>query len=375
MPLSPGIKVTLVGAAANLFLSAIKFVGGWLGLSTAMIADALHSLSDLVTDFVVLTSHKIGMMPADDDHPYGHGRAETIGATLVGSMIIVAAIGIGLEAWEVIESGSEHIPTWLAAAAAIVSILVNEGLFQYTVKVGEETNSPSVVANAWHHRSDALSSVAALAGISGALLGYPILDPVAGIVVALMILKFGFEIFVGGFRDLMDTGLSEKKIRRIQDVIDGIPEVVRYHDLRTRRVGGEIMMDVHIQVDHDLTVTEGHTIAERVRRNLIKEFDNLQDVLVHVDAEADDAIEPIFPATREDLKNIVDPLLEPESDWLEKTGMRVHHIKGKTIVDLFLRVKNTASLEQAQSQLDDIKTSLIEAQEIDAVNVYLDMNE
>ncbi len=374
MPLSPGIKVTLVGAAANLFLSAIKFAGGWLGMSTALIADAVHSLSDLVTDFVVLAAHKIGMIPADDDHPYGHGRAETLGATLVGILIILAAVGIGLEAWDVMQSGSDRIPTWVAAAAAVVSILVKEGLFHYTVRVGEKTGSPSVVANAWHHRSDAISSVAALVGIGGALMGYPILDPLAGIVVALLILKVGIEIFLGGFRDLMDTGLSEEKIRRIQEVIDGIPEVIRYHDLRTRRVGGEIMMDVHIQVDHDLTVTEGHTIAERVRRNLIKNFSKIQDVLVHVDAEPDDAVQTVFPATREDLKSSIDAGLEPENGWLEKTGMRVHHIKGKTIVDLYVRVDNLLDPQELKSRFDRIKERLKESDKIDTVKFYLDVN-
>lgn len=186
---NPGVRIIAIGALANLVLAALKIAGGIFGRSTAMLADGIHSLSDLLTDVVVLFTHKIGQLPADENHPYGHGRAETIGATLVGAVIIIAGFGLAYESWKIISTGAFRTPLISAAVAAVFSIIINEVLFRYTRTVGEETNSPSIVANAWHHRSDAISSVAALVGIGGAMAGYPIMDPIAAILVSIMILK------------------------------------------------------------------------------------------------------------------------------------------------------------------------------------------
>jgi cation diffusion facilitator family transporter len=372
--ISPGIKATLVGAFANLLLSVVKFIGGVAGHSTALVADALHSLSDLLTDAIVLATHKIGQIPADSNHPYGHGRAETIGATIVGGVIILAGIWIGYDVWQVIASGSKLIPTWLAASAALFSILVNEGIFHYTRRVGEKTNSPAIIANAWHHRSDAISSVAALIGILGAHFGYSIMDPLAGGIVALMIIKVGYEILADGLRDLMDTGLSEDQTREIQKLIDDIPEVIKYHDLRTRTLGGEVFMDVHILVDTDLTVTEGHAAAERVRRSLINAFDRVQDVLVHVDGEEDHKLLQIYPSTRADLKKIVDPMIQDADVTLKRTGMRVHHLKGTTLIEIHLKVDPSKSMNEINPVLKDLKARLKSSPEIDDVRIFVDVN-
>jgi cation diffusion facilitator family transporter len=372
--ISPGIKATLIGAFANLMLSVVKFIGGVMGNSTALVADALHSLSDLLTDAIVLATHQIGLIPADSNHPYGHGRAENIGSTIVGGVIILAGIWIGYDVWQVIAGGSKLIPTWLAAGAAIFSILVNEGIFHYTRVVGEKTNSPAIIANAWHHRSDAISSVAALIGILGAHYGYPIMDPLAGGVVALMILKVGYDILTDGLRDLMDTGLSEDQTREIQKIIDDIPEVIKYHDLRSRTLGGEIFMDVHILVDTDLTVTEGHAAAEQVRRNLINAFDRVQDVLVHVDGEEDHKLLQIYPSTRADLKKIVDPIIKQADVTLKRTGMRVHHLKGTTLIEIHLQVDPSKSMNEIKPVLKDLKARLKSSPEIDDVRIFLDIN-
>ncbi|MCZ6513786.1 MAG: cation diffusion facilitator family transporter, partial [Nitrospinae bacterium] len=206
-----GVKVIAVGAAANLVLAVLKIAGGIVGRSTAMVADGIHSLSDLLTDGVVLFAHKIGQLPADKNHPYGHGRAETLGATLVGAVIMVAGLGLAYGSWEIIATDAFRTPTWPALVAAVISIAVKEILFRYTRAAGEITKSPSLVANAWHHRSDAFSSIAALVGIGGAMAGYPIMDPVAAIVVSVMILKVGYNIAFRGLSDLMDTALSEEK--------------------------------------------------------------------------------------------------------------------------------------------------------------------
>ncbi|UCD11181.1 MAG: cation transporter [Nitrospinaceae bacterium] len=368
--MNDGVKATLIGAGANLVLSLVKFIGGLIGNSTALIADAVHSLSDLITDGVVLLTHQVGRMPADPEHPYGHGRAETIGETIVGAVIIAAGAGIAYEVWAIIQAGTERVPGILAAAGAGVSILVNEALYRYQLAIGEKAASPSLVANAWHHRTDAISSIAALAGIVGAMLGYPVLDPIAGGLVALMIVKVGIDITRGGVKDLMDTAVEEEKTAEFQKILEGIPEVIRHHDLRTRKIGGEIFMDVHILVDPDLTVTEGHKIAELVRRQMINTFAGVQDVLVHVDGEDDSVVEPLYPVTRQELKERILPILKDEE--LKMIGLRVHHMRGRNIVDIFLRTGGKISLAETESRFKALKKRLAKLPGIDHVRLYLD---
>lgn len=374
-PISPGIKATLIGVSANLTLVVVKFIGGAVGHSAALVADALHSLSDLLTDAIVLATHKIGQLPADSNHPYGHGRAETIGSTIVGSVIILAGIWIGYDVWRIVQSGTQLVPTWLAAGAAAFSIAVNEALFHYTHSVGKRIKSPVVIANAWHHRSDAISSAAALTGILGAHYGYPIMDPLAGAVVALMILKTGYTILSDGLRDLMDSGLNEEQTQEIQKIIDGVPEVIKYHNLRTRTLGGEIFMDVHILVDVDLTVTEGHAAAERVRRKLIDVLDRVRDVLVHVDGEEDHKLLPLYTITRKDLEKIADPEIAAARIKLKRTRMRVHHLKGTNVMELYLRVDSKKTIDEINSSLEPIKRRLKSAPEIDDVRIFVDLNQ
>jgi len=371
-PVNPGLKVTLVGAAANLLLSIIKLLGGIFGNSTAMIADAAHSLSDLLTDAVVLFTHKIGRMPKDEGHPYGHGRAESIGAVMVGAIIIFAGIGLGYETFQIVASGQFRIPGWIAALSAVLSIVINEGIFRYTLKVGEKIHSPSIIANAWHHRSDAISSIAALIGIVAGFSGYPIMDPVAGAIVGLMIIRVGYVIVAEGISDLMDSALSEDKTEDTRRAIDEIQEVSEFHDLRTRRMGGKVFMDVHILVDPDLTVTEGHKIAESVRHKLIQTMDNIEDVLVHVDAEDDTEEKPIYKANREELHSIIDPILLSIDEALVKTRLQVHYAKGQTIVDLFVKRKDGKPL--SENLIQELSSRLEGLAKVDRVRIYIDVN-
>jgi cation diffusion facilitator family transporter len=372
--MTPGIKAIIIGAVANLLLSIFKFAGGILGNSVALVADAIHSLSDLVTDVIVLFTHRIGQMPQDEDHPYGHGRAETIGAAVIGLIIIATGIGVIHETWQSINEGSEKIPGLLAATAAVISIIINEGLFHYTRRVGEATQSPSLIANAWHHRSDAISSIAALIGIIGAGQGFPFMDPLAGAIVGGMIVKVGIDITRQGVRDLMDTALSEEHTQKIHAILKEIPEVLHFHDLRSRVIGGEFLIDVHILVDPEMTVTEGHRVAEIARRNLIKAFDNIQDVLVHVDGESDADVEAIYPITRKELIEIARPLIsELEGDILHPE-IRVHHIKGKNILDVFIKIGPKQNMEDSRDLVANIKSKLETAPQIDQARVFLDLN-
>jgi cation diffusion facilitator family transporter len=371
---NPGVRVILVGALANLLLAALKIAGGILGRSTAMVADGIHSLSDLLTDGVVLFTHKIGQLPADENHPYGHGRAETIGATLVGAVIIVAGIGLAYESWNIIATDAFRTPLIPAALAALVSIIINEVLFRYTRTAGEKANSPSLVANAWHHRSDAISSVAALIGIGGAMAGYPIMDPIAAMVVSVMIAKVGYDIAFSGLSDLMDTALSEKETRRIEKMINSLPGVIHTHNLRTRRIGGDVLMDVHILVDHEASVTEGHHIAESVRRELIRAMDNVQDVLVHVDTEDDAAFESIYWANRRYLEKQVDPMIATMKDIQERTHLRAHYHGGKTTLEVFIKIREGLNPDESRSVISELKEHLQTIEHVHEVRVFIDTN-
>ncbi len=369
-----GIRAIIVGAIANLLLSIFKFAGGILGNSVALVADAIHSLSDLVTDVIVLFTHRIGKMPQDKDHPYGHGRAETIGATIIGLFIIATGIGVIHEVWQSINEGFGKTPGLLAVIAATLSILINEGLYHYTLRVGKTTQSPSLVANAWHHRTDAISSAAALIGIIGAKQGFPFMDPLAGVVVGCMIVKVGIDITRQGVRDLMDTALSDEHTQKIHTILSEIPEVLHFHDLRSRAIGGEFLIDVHILVDPEMTVTEGHRVAEIARRNLIKTFDNIQDVLVHVDGESDAEVEAIYPITRKELIKIARPLISELDGSISQPEIRVHHIKGKNIVDVFIRVDSKRNMESSRTLVANIKSKLETAPQINQARVFLDLN-
>ncbi len=371
---NPGVRIIVIGALANLLLAALKIMGGILGRSTAMLADGIHSLSDLLTDVVVLFTHKIGKLPADENHPYGHGRAETIGATLVGAMIITAGFGLAYESWRIINTEAFRIPLIPAAMAAVLSIIINEILFRYTRTVGEETNSPSLVANAWHHRSDAISSVAALVGIVGAIAGYPIMDPIAAIVVAILIVKVGYDIAFKGLRDLMDTALNETETRRIETMINNLPGVVETHNLRTRRIGGEVLMDVHILVDHEASVTEGHHIAENVRRELIRAMGNIQDVLVHVDTEDDASFETIYWANRFYIEKQVDTIIDSMKDIKERTHLRAHYHNGKTTLEVFVRMREGIDANEANSVAEELREYLEAIEHVHEVRVFIDNN-
>ncbi len=372
--MTSGIKAIIVGAIANLLLSIFKFAGGILGNSVALVADAIHSLSDLVTDIIVLFTHQIGKMPQDEDHPYGHGRAETIGATVIGLFIIATGIGVIHKTWQAIDEGSGQTPGLLAAIAATLSILINEGLYHYTRRVGEATQSPSLIANAWHHRTDAISSIAALIGIIGAGQGFSFMDPLAGSVVGGMIVKVGIDITRQGMRDLMDTALSDEHTKKIQTILREIPEVLHFHDLRSRVIGGEFLIDVHILVDPEMTVTEGHRVAEIARRSLIKAFDNIQDVLVHVDGESDTEVEAIYPITRKELIEIVRPLISELDGSISQPEIRVHHIKGKNILEVFIKIDSQQNLEEPRTLAANIKSKLETAPQIDQTRVFLDLN-
>jgi cation diffusion facilitator family transporter len=280
-----GYRVTLVGALVNVLLVVFKFMAGWLGNSQAMIADAVHTVSDLFTDVVVLLGLKMGRAPADQNHHFGHARLETMTSAVVGLALMGVAVYIGLTAAFDIYHHTVYQPTWLAVAAAAVSIASKEALYRYTAVVGRRINSAAVLANAWHHRSDALSSVAVLLGVGAAALNpdWHILDAYAAFLVSFFVLKAGLDIVWQALKEFTDAAPRPEVLAKIKDCARGVVGVMEVHDLKARVSGGRYQMELHIGVDGSLQVTEGHRIAKDVEKCLRREVALLEQVIIHVD--------------------------------------------------------------------------------------------
>lgn len=283
-------KVTLVGSAANVLLTVFKFVAGIVGHSAAMTADAVHSLSDLLTDAVVLLFVRISSKPEDKDHDYGHGKYETLATTIIGLALAAVAMGLGWKAIEALLSwyggGTLEAPGMLALWAAVVSIVIKELVYQYTVHRGKDLNSPAVEANAWHHRSDALSSLGTLAGIGGAILlgdRWTVLDPIAGLVVSLFILHVAWMLLKGGFSELLEASLPDEVEREILAIVTSFPDVSDPHHLRTRRIGSRYAIELHIRMDGQMPLAASHARTCEIERALKDRFGERTLITLHVE--------------------------------------------------------------------------------------------
>ena len=281
-----GEKATWIGVFVNILLSFVKIIAGMIGNSAAMVADGVHSFSDLITDFVTLTSLRIAGVKPDKEHPFGHARAQVIGSLFVGLVVCFVGAGMLLTAAEMANSDELLSPTVLALWGAIISIFAKVFLFKYTDAVGRKINSDAVIANAKHQLSDALSSVAALIGIVGAMIGYPVADPIAASVVGLMICYAGMDILWGAVQGLMDVSASAEQLSLIHCramICEGVRGV---HDLRTKRIGSEVYAELDIEVSDWISVSEAHNIAALVQSSLMQSFGWIKDVTVHVDIES-----------------------------------------------------------------------------------------
>lgn len=286
--------VTLVGSAVNAVLIVLKFVAGFVGKSSAMVADAVHSLSDFVSDVIILVFVRIAGKPKDKSHDYGHGKFETLATVIIGLLLIAAGIGLMINGIEtVIRSVKGEIlerPTMLALIVAIVSILSKEWLYRYTKRTGEKHNSQAVIANAWHHRSDAVSSLGTLIGIAGAMfLGdrWRILDPIAAIVVSVLIIKSGYDIVKPCIDELLEASLPEDKEKEIESLVMGVPGIEAIHNLRTRRIGNEIAVDLHAKMDGNLTLSEAHEKATAAENAFKSVFGPNSIINIHMEPLSD----------------------------------------------------------------------------------------
>ena len=285
-----GMKVTLTGMVVNVLLIFLKFAGGIFGSSKAMIADAVHSVSDFITDFGVLVGLRFISKPADSKHPYGHGRLETAISLFMGLFIIITGIGILKNAsYSIILSWRgifPKMPGIIALVTGIISIICKEGLYRYTSSVARKTGSSTLNANAWHHRSDALSSVATVFGIGGAILlgdRWTVLDPLAAVFVSGLVIKVGVEIGWNALRELSDEALSHERQQKLHTAINTVEGVQGYHHLRTRSLGRYVTVDAHILVDPEISVRDSHTIATDTENAVRKALGNVAFVTIHVE--------------------------------------------------------------------------------------------
>lgn len=288
--LHEALRVTRVGIFANIGLIVIKFAGGILGKSGAVIADAVHSFADFATDIIVIVGLKLSHRPADNTHRYGHGKFETLSSLILGILLLATGIGI---CWSGIgniilfmQNKSIYRPTWIAFVAALLSVIIKEWLYIITIKYGKKLNSQSLIANAINHRSDALSSLGVVIGISGAVfLGkkWSVLDPVAAVIVGIFIFKTSLSIIKASMDELLEASLGSQIENEILDLGRAIPGVLNPHNLKTRRIGKDVVIDIHIEVDAELNIKEAHEISDRLENTLQERFGPDTVITVHVD--------------------------------------------------------------------------------------------
>jgi cation diffusion facilitator family transporter len=329
-------RVTIIGMVLDAVLGLIKVVGGALFHSQALLVDGIHSFTDVASDLVVLVVMKLSRQAPDQNHPYGHQRIETMGTMILGSVLI--AVGAAL-AWDnllrVIDGKDLLVPGWPVLVAALVSILSKEWIYRYTRRVGESIRSDLIIANAWHSRTDAFSSVIVLLSTAGAMLGLVWLDAVAAVAIAIIVARIGWKFTWDSVQELVDTGLSPEqtdKLRQIACRTDGVRDV---HELRSRRMGHDVFLDVHLVVRPEISVSEGHQIGMRVVGGMQEELNNLMDINFHIDAEDDEKGTPTSRSlpSRKEISEVLDqhlPALPHQS------RMRLHYLKNHVHIEIFL---------------------------------------
>lgn len=365
-------NTSIVGALVNTLLTIIKIIFGVITQSHALVADGIHSLADLSTDLMVWFAARFTAMPADKDHPYGHARIETAFTVILALILGVTALGIAMDAGQRLLSTDTLLhPTPLAMVIAGISIVANEGLYHYTMGAAKQFKSGLLHANAWHHRSDAISSVVVLLGVAGSLLGFVYLDAIASIVVAVMIARIGWEQGKGAMLELIDTALEPKKVRTIRNIINDVEGVRDIHMLRTRRMGGNALVDVHVEVKPRISVSEGHQISEFVRMKLINSITEVTDVTVHIDPEDDSkhTANLNLPLRRQviaELSHVWGSLVD--NKYLHTCNL--HYLAGQIQVDLLLPFEYFVSPEASQALTQQLMQAVSHYDYLNEVRIY-----
>ncbi len=368
-------QITLIGSVINALLALAKIVGGVLTGSQALVADGIHSLSDLATDILVIVAARQGSQAADREHPYGHGRIQTAASMLLALSLAFIAAGL---AWDAVERlrhpGTLLHPGLSAMAIAILSILLKEVLCHYTMRVAQRLESGLLRANAWHHRSDALSSLIVVAGIAGVMGGFDWADAIATIVVTVMIAQVAYSIGRVALAELIDTAADPGLVDQIHRYIQTVPGVLDAHELRTRRMGSDVLADVHLRVDPHISVSEGHRIGDEVIGLLKAELPRLSDVIVHIDPEDDrqwnssDTL-PLRP----ELESAVNTILQLHG--IAETGndggptLVLHYLGGGLVAELTLALPLDGAIEEFRQLTTAIEAEIIDSTPVTTVNI------
>ncbi len=364
-------KVTLVGSVVDFFLGAAKIIIGLLDNSQALIADGIHSLSDLITDIMVLLAVKHGSRGADDEHPYGHGRIETLMTVALGIILIAVAIGIAQDAIRrLFQPALLMHPGWFAFSVAAISAISKEAIYHYTLRAARKLNSELLRANAWHSRTDAISSIVVIIGILGSMAGLEYLDSVAAATVAFLVAKIGWDLSWKSARELIDTGLDSEYVDRIKQTIIELDGINALHMLRTRRMGSDVLVDVHVIVDAKISVSEGHHIGEQVRVRLHQQFPEIIDVTVHTDPEDDEISRPSshLPARSEMLEKLNRQWHNIEESRHIK-NVTLHYLDGLMHVEIQLPLNLVVSSEKAAEIEKKFASACNKMQEIAEIKV------
>jgi cation diffusion facilitator family transporter len=365
-------RVTLIGSVIDFLLGVAKVLVGYMANSQALIADGIHSFSDLGTDALVLIAAKHGAKDADEDHPYGHGRFETIATVILGVALIAVAVGI---AWDAIERlfHPEALlqPGILALGVALLSVVLKEWIFHYTMRVARKLRSKMLEANAWHSRSDAISSIVVFIGVGGTMLGLDYLDAIAAVLVAFMVAKIGWELAWHSVQELADVALEAERVQAIRDAITEIDGVRELHMLRSRRMGQDALVDVHVLVRPWLSVSEGHMIALAVEERLKKRFDEVADVTVHIDPEDDEAAPTCqgLPLRRKAMA-MLDEAWAGIDCLKDQKRILLHYLSGRIHVQVFFPYSCYRGEEQAEALRQRLQEAISDMEAFGRVEIY-----
>ncbi|MBE9562605.1 MAG: cation transporter [Proteobacteria bacterium] len=360
-------NVTILSVVANSLLTIVKITFGIIGNSHALIADGIHSFSSLAVDAMVLLAAKYSILPPDTRHPYGHGRYETLVTLAAGLLLIVMAIGLFSEAYEqLVGHKSPSEPTSIVLIIAFAAIIIKEAIYHYTVYIANQVNSPMLVANAWHHRSDALSSSIVVISVLGYMAGYLWVDAVATIIIASMIAYVGFEECLPAINKLIDTSINKDKRIKIKEIAESVNGVFFMHKLRTRKMGINILVDMHIVVAPRISISEAYKIAETVRHNLLDEMEEVVDVLVHIKPE--NTMNSLDLPQRNE---ITSRLQEQSIEVVEKIEkITLHYVDGKLLLDIDLPLNIIQNNNQARFISQQFADFAVNDPDIYAINTY-----
>jgi len=347
-------RVTVIGMLLDGVLGTLKVIAGTLFHSQALLVDGIHSFTDVASDLVVLGVMRVSRQAPDQDHPYGHQRIETMGTMVLGSILI--AVGAAL-AWDntlrLLDGGAVNIPEWPVLVAAVISIASKEWIYRYTRRVGIAIRSDLIIANAWHSRTDALSSVVVLFSTIGAMLGYLWLDILAAVIISGIIIHIGWRFTRDSVKELVDTGLSPEDTEALKHIASKTDGVRNVHELRSRRMGHDILLDVHLVVSPEISVSEGHQIGMQVVKAMRNALDNILDINFHIDAENDE----IHPQTSEQLParaEIREVLHQHIENLPSNNRLRLHYLRNRVHMELFMEIPESEALPDARQISEDL---------------------